>query len=105
MVLVVKNPSVNAGDIRDSGSIPGSGRPLEEEMAMHSSILARRNPWTEEPGGPQSIGSHRVIQDRSNLVCMHAHTAVRFFLELKVSQKIWPQAGCMVVVFQLLGRV
>ena len=30
MALVVKNPPVNAGDIRDSGSIPGSGRPLEE---------------------------------------------------------------------------
>ena len=31
--------------------------PLEEEMATHSSILAWRRPWTEEPGGLQSIGS------------------------------------------------
>ena len=31
--------------------------PLEEEMATHSSILAWRIPWTEEPGGPPSIGS------------------------------------------------
>ena len=31
--------------------------PLEEEMAAHSSILAWRIPWTEEPGGLQSIGS------------------------------------------------
>ena len=31
--------------------------PLEEEMATHSSILARRIPWTEEPGGLQSTGS------------------------------------------------
>ena len=30
--------------------------PLEKEMATHSSILAWRIPWTEEPGGPQSIG-------------------------------------------------
>ena len=33
------------------GSIPGSGRSLEEGMATHSSILAWRIPWTEEPGG------------------------------------------------------
>ena len=31
--------------------------PLEEEMATHSSILAWRSPWTEEPGGLQSIES------------------------------------------------
>ena len=33
---------------------------LEEEMAMHSSILAWRIPWTEEPGRLQSVGSQRV---------------------------------------------
>ena len=33
---------------------------LEEVMATHSSILARRIPWTEEPGGLQSIGLQRV---------------------------------------------
>ena len=37
--------------------------PLEEEMATHSSILAWSIPWTEEPGGLQSMGSHRVRQD------------------------------------------
>ena len=34
--------------------------PLEEGMATHSSILAWRIPWTEEPGGLQSMGSQRV---------------------------------------------
>ena len=34
--------------------------PLEEEVAAHSSILAWRIPWTEEPGGLQSMGSQRV---------------------------------------------
>ena len=34
--------------------------PLEEEMATHSSILAWRIPWTEEPGGLQSMGLQRV---------------------------------------------
>ena len=37
--------------------------PLEKEMAVHSSILAWKIPWTEEPGGLQSIGSQRVGHD------------------------------------------
>ena len=37
--------------------------PLEEEVATHSSILAWRIPWTEEPGVLQSMGSHRVRYD------------------------------------------
>ena len=36
---------------------------LEEEMAPHSSVLAWRIPWTEEPGGLLSMGSHRVGHD------------------------------------------
>ena len=50
MVLVVKNPPANAGDIRDVALIPGS----EEKMATHSGILAWRIPWTEEAGRLQS---------------------------------------------------
>ena len=38
----------------------GPEDPMEEGMATHSSILAWRIPWTEEPGGLQSIGSQRV---------------------------------------------
>ena len=38
----------------------GQEDPLEKEMAAHSSILAWRIPWTEEPGGLQSMGSQRV---------------------------------------------
>ena len=41
-------------------------------MASHSSTLAWRIPWTEEPGGLLSIGSHRVRHDWSDLACMHA---------------------------------
>ena len=47
----------------DSGSIPGLENPLEKGMATHSSILAGRIPWTEEPGGLQSTGSQRVRHD------------------------------------------
>ena len=39
---------------------PGQEDPLEKEMATHSSILAWRTPWTEEPGGLQSTGLQRV---------------------------------------------
>ena len=60
---MVKNLPANAGDVRKAGLIPGLGRPLEEGMATHSSILAWRIPWTEEPGGLQSIGSQRVRHD------------------------------------------
>ena len=40
----------------DQGSIPAWEDPLEKEMATHSSILAWRIPWREEPGRPQSMG-------------------------------------------------
>ena len=40
VVSVVRNPPANAGDIKDPGLIPGSGRCLEEGMGTHSSILA-----------------------------------------------------------------
>jgi len=43
-------------NVRDPGLILGSGRLLEMRMAIHSSILAWRIQWTEEPGGLQSIG-------------------------------------------------
>ena len=120
VVLVVKNPPANAGDIRDASLIPGlgsspregNGNPLqyscqenptdrgawqatvpgvakslkqlkrlsthsyaicfffklllsklEKGMASRSSILAWKIPWTEDPGGLQSMGSQRVRQD------------------------------------------
>jgi len=59
VALVVKNPPANTGDIRNMGSFPGSGRSPEEGMATHSSILAWRIPWREEPGTLQSIRLQR----------------------------------------------
>ena len=52
---VVKNPPANAGDM---GLILGQEYLLEKEMAIHSSTLAWKILWTEEPGGLQSMGSH-----------------------------------------------
>ena len=57
---MVKNLPANAGD---TSSIPVLGRSLEKEMATHSSILAWEIPWTEESGGPQSMGLQRVRHD------------------------------------------
>ena len=44
----------------------GQEGPLEKEMATHSSVLAWRIPWTEEPGGLQSMGSQRVGPDKND---------------------------------------
>ena len=44
-------PTHSTRAAEDTGSIPGSGRSPGEAMATHSSVLAWRSPWTEEPGG------------------------------------------------------
>ena len=54
---MVKNLPAYAGDIRDAGSILGLGIYSGGGHATHSSILAWRIPWTEEPGGLQSMES------------------------------------------------
>ena len=57
---LVKNPSA----VQET-KLPSLGgeNPLEKEMATHSSILAWRTLWLEEPGGLQSMGSQRVRHD------------------------------------------
>ena len=55
---MVKNPPDNA-EVQS----PGYENPLEKEMATHSSILAWKIPWTEEPGRLQSMGLLRVGHD------------------------------------------
>ena len=60
---MVKNPHADTGDIRDEGSIPGSGR---SPGGGHGNPLwnsCLENPGTEEPGGLLSMGSHRVGHD------------------------------------------
>ena len=62
-VLVVKNMLANEGDVRGTVLLPGREDPLEKSMAAHSSNLAWRSPWTEEPGGLQS----RVTKSQTQL--------------------------------------
>ena len=58
VALVVKNPPANAGDIGNAGLIPGLGRSPWRRV-----FLPGENPWTEEPGGLQSMGLQRVRHD------------------------------------------
>ena len=51
----------------------GGEDPLEGEMATHSSIHAWEIPWTEEPGGLQSMGSQRVRHSWSDSACTHGN--------------------------------
>ena len=71
VAVVVKNLTANAGDIWDMGLIPGSGWSPGGGHATHSSIPAWKIPWTEEPGGLQSIASHRVGHDWNDLARAH----------------------------------
>ena len=55
----------------------GGKDPLEEGMVTHSNILAWSIPWTEEPGGLQSMGSQRVRHDRNDLAPTQKYPALR----------------------------
>ena len=65
--LSSKNPPHDAGNM---GSIPGLGRSLEKEMATRSSILDWEIPWSEKPGGLQSMG----LQKRHDLATKQQFT-------------------------------
>ena len=57
--MVKKLPAMQETQVQSLGQEDA----LEKEMATHSSILAWRIPWTEEPGGLQALGSQRVRHD------------------------------------------
>ena len=57
---------------------PGQKDPLEKGMATHSSILAWRIPWTEEPGGPQSL----VSQSQTRLEWLSTRSCMHVFFEI-----------------------
>ena len=60
MAQWVKNLPANAGNVRDMGSIPGSGKSPGGGNGNPRQHLAWRIPWTEEPGGLQSVGLQRI---------------------------------------------
>ena len=63
VVLVVKNPPANAGDIEIQVQSLSQEDLLEEDMATHFSIFAWRILWTEDPGRLQSRGSQKIGHD------------------------------------------
>ena len=69
----------------------GQEDPPEEGTATHSSILAWRIPWTEEPGRLQSMGSQRVRYDWDNSAPMHTHVHTYLFEQLN-KHNIYPQS-------------
>ena len=69
-----KEPACQCRRRKRCGFYPGLGRSPGGGMATHSSILAWRIPWTEEPDGLQSMGSQRAGHDCSELA--HTHTTV-----------------------------
>ena len=77
MAQLVKNPPA-----MQESWVPSLGweDPLEKEMATHSSILALRILWTEEPGGLQSMGLQRV---RHNRVAKHTHDSHHPYVAFK----------------------
>ena len=68
---MVKNPPVNAGHAKDTGSIPGSGRSPGAGNGNSLSILTWKIPWIEEPGGLQSVGSQESQTRLSTHTCEH----------------------------------
>ena len=56
ILQVVKNPPAKAGELLDTGLIPGSERSPGGQHGNPLRVPAWRNPWTEEPGGLQSVG-------------------------------------------------
>ena len=60
---VIKNPPANAGDTGNADAIPGSGRSPGGGHGNPLQYTGQRIPWTEVPGGLQSIGSQRVRHD------------------------------------------
>ena len=78
MALMVKSPPANAGDVRDSGSIPELARPPGGGHGNWLQYSCLENPKNGEPGRLQSTGSKRVRHTWSNLAHMH-HADTMFF--------------------------
>ena len=77
-----KNPPANAGEVRGTVRSLSQEEPLEKGMATHSSIVAWRIPWTEEPGGLQSTEC-RKSQTGLKQLRMPAGTQINNTINLK----------------------
>ena len=85
---MVKNPPANAGDSRDMGLIPGSGRSSGEENGnpLRSSILAWEIPWTEELEDYSPWGYKE--SDMTERVCTHTYTCTHCYHTIPYKQML-----------------
>ena len=98
MAQTVKNlPAMQEAQVRSLGQKD----PLEKGMATHSRILAWRTPWTEEPGGLQSMGLQRVGHDWATQLNW-TKLSCSFTLNIFFCLCIWPDFLCCVYV---VGRL
>ena len=94
MALVVKNPPVNAWDVRDTGLIPGSGGSPRRGQGNPLQYSSWKIPWTEEPGGLRSIEWQRVEHDWSDW-CMHVIAINAFPYTLGISVNVSQMTSSM----------
>ena len=73
----------------------GQEDPLEKEVVTHSSILAWRIPWTERPGGLQSMGSQRVGHDWATSLSLISSPSFFLFTFLWLTQLFWTVCSCL----------
>ena len=76
VVLVIKNQPTNTGDIRETGSTPGSGRSLGGDSGNLLQYSCLENPVAENPDGLQSIGLQRAGHDWNGLAYRHAFISI-----------------------------
>ena len=84
---LVKHPPTSAGDRRDRDLIPASGRSPGGEMATHSSVLAWKIPWTEEPGRLQPIELQRLGRDWARTCLFFIDSTAVGYLQLTELQR------------------
>ena len=83
VILVVKSPPASAGDIRDTGSVPGLERSPGGRHGSPLQYSCLGNPWTEEPVGLQSLRSQRIKHDQRDFACVRWRIAVFALLLLR----------------------
>ena len=84
-----KESACNVGDSRDTVQ-PLGQEDLEEEMTTHFTALAWKIPWTEEPGGLQSMGLQRVRQEWVTNTHWRKNSSESQWIDLLNLERLWP---------------
>ena len=99
VALVIKNLPANAGDIRDSGWIPGSGRsPWRRKWQPTSVFLPGKSHGLRSLAGYSPLGSQRVGRDRSNLACTHLYYNINCFSISSTKTSCFSCVSCLQLI-------